>query len=42
LKSLKTANETFGKACRFQTIDLEKLAVDLEMLAAAGQVASLF
>jgi hypothetical protein len=33
LKRLKTANEMFGKACRFQAIDLEMFAVDLERLA---------
>jgi hypothetical protein len=36
LKSLKTANEMFGKAWRFQAIDLEMLGVDLEILAGAG------
>jgi hypothetical protein len=33
LKRLKTANEMFGKACRFQAIDLQKLGAYLEKLA---------
>jgi hypothetical protein len=38
LKTLKTTKKTFGKACRFQAIDLEKLGVDLEKLGGRKSV----
>jgi hypothetical protein len=36
LKSLKTANEMFGKACRIQALDLEMFGAGLEKLAGAA------
>jgi hypothetical protein len=36
LITLKTANEMFGKAWRFQAIDFEKLGVDLEKRASVS------
>jgi hypothetical protein len=37
LKTIKTAKGNFGKACRIQALDLEKLGADLEKLGGPGR-----